>query len=168
MIRDNKLSFDILNIIMTKKEATDFVTNIDILINSLFNLKIDIEKKMAEILSSKQKQALTALIKKSGINLKDAMGLQNFLKELRSGVESLPVVALTLAFEPKEENIKNISDWFALNLKKEVLLEITVDPKIIAGAVVVFGGNYRDFSVKKILTEKFENGNFTFTTLAHE
>lgn len=155
-------SDNILNLVRTKKEAVEFTSNLNSLTQSLFNIKVNVDKKMDEFLSAEQKERILALCKKQNINVKDVLSFQKFLSNLKAKVEQMPTVTITLAFEPKPSTIANISDWFLLNTKKGLLLDIVVDKNLIGGATVVSQGIYKDFSVKKMLEEKIAAGKISF------
>ena len=40
-----------------------------------------------------------------------------------------------------------------INLKKQVLFDISVDRKLIAGAAITYKGKYKDFSIKPKVNE---------------
>ncbi len=63
-------------------------------------------------------------------------------------VAALPVMSLVLAFEPKDTTLIALSEWFLLNIKRQALFEITVNPRMIAGVTISFKGRHLDFSIK--------------------
>jgi len=92
------------------------------------------------------------------IDIKDTLQFQNFLKELQQRVENIPVIMLHFAFNPKEEILRSVLNWFLENLKKEVVLDIEVDQNLIGGAVVVYNGIYKDYSLRKKFEDKIKMG----------
>ena len=69
----------------------------------------------------------------------------------------MPVLSLVVAFEPNEETFKLLSEWLLLNIHKQVLLDITIDTKLIAGATVSFNGKYVDCSIKPKFDQIFQD-----------
>jgi F0F1-type ATP synthase delta subunit len=88
------------------------------------------------------------LLRDNDIHPESNSSLQEWLKILLAKISSLPIVSLTLAFEPDESTTKIISGWFPLNINNQALLNITVQPDLIDGAVVDFNGKHGDFSLK--------------------
>ncbi len=77
--------------------------------------------------------------------------------ELVSQLTGVETVRLTVAFEPTKEIKNKIYEWVKLWVGKGLVVEITQDKEIMGGAVVEFGGKYRDLSLKKKLEAYFEN-----------
>ena len=66
-------------------------------------------------------------------------------------MESLQILSLTLAFEPHENTLSKLWSWASQNVSKDVILDISVNPRLIAGATVSWGGKYKDYSQKSKL-----------------
>jgi F0F1-type ATP synthase delta subunit len=69
----------------------------------------------------------------------------------------IPKVKLEIAFEPREEFILKIEEWFREKVKKRMILDIIVNPKVIGGARIEFQGKWKDFSLEKEI-EKLYGG----------
>jgi F0F1-type ATP synthase delta subunit len=82
--------------------------------------------------------------------------LKDFFDKIREKVSSMPVISLTLAFEPGEETLKILSDWFPLNINRQILLDIKIDTNLIAGAYISFNGKYLDSSVRPIFDRTYK------------
>jgi len=66
-------------------------------------------------------------------------------------------VKLTLAFLPTAGLKKRISLWIKDKLGGAApLLEISVDPKILGGALITCNGRYQDLSLKRELKKQIE------------
>lgn len=70
--------------------------------------------------------------------------------------EKIPSVKLSLAFLPSLDFLKKISNWLVDELGKKVVVDISVDDKIIAGATIEYDGEYRDYSFAAKLDEVSE------------
>lgn len=80
-----------------------------------------------------------------------------FLQLLKKYLTSLPKIKIEIAFEPERKTLKKISQWFKENLKKKVILDLKINPKIIGGVKIEYRGKWRDFSLaKKIKEMKFD------------
>lgn len=60
---------------------------------------------------------------------------------------STTLISLKLAFKPSSEFLKTVKAWFEENAGIKVLLDLSVDPKIIGGAIIIANNHYRDYSV---------------------
>ena len=69
--------------------------------------------------------------------------------ELEKKLRSLPEIKLGIAFYPSDSFINRISLWFEKEFGQKTILDITVNPKIVAGATIEYKGNWRNFSIAK-------------------
>jgi F0F1-type ATP synthase delta subunit len=73
----------------------------------------------------------------------------DFFRKLEKDLQSLPKIKLEIAFSPNEDFLDKISQWLEKELRQKTILDITVNPDIVGGAVVEYQGNWRDFSLAK-------------------
>ena len=66
------------------------------------------------------------------------------LDKLKQAALAMPVVRLTLAFEPNK-------DWIVKAVGRAVILDIRVDKSILGGAIIENQGKYGDYSLRKII-----------------
>jgi len=138
---------EILSVLYTKEQAEDFMAQLDFLAGKIFNKNTNMSKLINEIFAQEIKEKLELILEKNNINLSEFSSAQPFLRNLKQAVKSLPVVGLTLAFEPQEELIKKISSWLSLSLPTHTLINLSVKPEILAGAIIEYQGRYRDYSI---------------------
>lgn len=125
--------------------------------NSIF----DQTKKSHEILKNKLPFDLADLIfesaKEANIDLEDSNQAQNFYKEIETSLQNRPIVDLTLAFGPSYELLQKISNWWNKNIEPNILLNIKIDKKLVAGAIIGYNGIMKDFTLRQILGTYLEN-----------
>ena len=155
MIKSSYLSY-FLSLIKTKQYADEVIEKIDALKESLYNKRVDLDKKMSELFSFEMKEKIKAYSWQEQINLNDPVAFGKFLSNLRAFVKSMPVVTMKIAFDPDEEIVKEISAWFVENYGKSVLVDLIFDKSLMGGAVVVFNEESRDFTLKKRLEERYK------------
>lgn len=63
-------------------------------------------------------------------------------------------VSITLAFNPSKEFLERLIKWFEDNLGKRVILDVKVDPGLIAGAQVLCKEHFRDYTVRRKMEEQ--------------
>src|SRR3989344_7766894 len=130
MIKSSYLSY-LLSLIKTKPYADEILLRIDELKESLYNKRIDLDKKMSELFSFEMKEKIKAYSWQEQINLNDPVSFGKFLSNLRTFIKSMPVVTMKIAFEPDEEIVKEISAWFVENYGKSVLVDLMFDKSLI-------------------------------------
>lgn len=82
--------------------------------------------------------------------------LSSKLKKVAKEIDSIDPVKMTLAFAPSSELLKKIEEKFLADKSGKAILDITVDPQIIGGCIIEYGGEYRDYSLVKQLEGAIE------------
>ena len=152
--KDQDISETLLEIIKTKDDARELLLQIEDALNELYKHKKDGLSVIEDVFPYEKKEKMLALLAAQKVDVKNSIQVTEFFNQLQKTIQAIPVVSLTLAFEPKFSFIKKMSSWLVVRLKKTVLLDITVDRLLIGGAIVSSGGRYKDYSLKKILGEK--------------
>lgn len=144
----------ILSQLRTREEANALLRDIDIVLDSYFRVS---ESRKDEILDSKLSYASSRLFK----NLREQFGddhsaFELFLNRLKEKIRSLPLFSITISFDPLESTVEMIKKWVSDNIHGNVILEITVNPNILGGAQITYGGRYKDLSLKNRFDRVFE------------
>ena len=63
-------------------------------------------------------------------------------------IETLKLLIVYLSFDPEKESIDKIGKWVKENISKDMLMEIKISPKLIAGCALSYNGFIKDFSIK--------------------
>lgn len=140
---------DVGDIVKTKTEADEFIGQLDELDSQLYQTQGSIEMLLSQYVSYAKKDAILALFRSHEVSLLDRSQVRASLSQIKYVVESLPVVPMILAIDPKEHTVEMISLWFRLQLQTPVLLEFTRDRTLIGGAVILYKGVYKDYSLHK-------------------
>jgi hypothetical protein len=146
---------DFSEFFITKIEAIDFLARLSTISGNIYRTDFDLEKALIEQFGVRKKDKFNTLLRDSGIPLNSSSALKNFLSDIQEKVSSFPIVTLKLAFEPGEETLRNLYDWFPLNINKQILLDIEVDSSIIAGAQINYGGKSLDCSIRPIFDQTY-------------
>ena len=159
MIKSSYLSY-FLSLIKTKDYADEVISRIDELKDSLYNRRIDLDKKMSELFSFEMKEKIKAYSWQEQINLNDPESFSKFLSSLRAHIKNMSVVTIRIAFKPTEEIVNEATSWFVENYGKNVQLDFVFDKNLIAGAVIIFNQQSKDFSLKKRIEEKYKEDDW--------
>lgn len=151
---------DLSQFFTTKAQATDFSVRLATISAHIYKTDFDLEKALLDTFGMEKKDMLVKLLNDTNVAVGTPSALKEFFEKIQQAIASLPVLSLTIAFEPREQTLKEISEWFVLNIKSQVLFAITVDTNLIGGATITFNGKYVDYCVKvrfeKILTSIVE------------
>lgn len=142
----------------TSMQAQDLVRQLDDLIDSLFKFRESIDDKFERCISVNYQSLVRQWCQEAGLDLEDRVGVQKQLTLLRKELLAIPVLHITIAYEPKGFQMKPLNEWLSKNFDRKVLLDITVDHTIIGGALIQSGGYYKDYSVRKSLLDQYASG----------
>ena len=90
--------------------------------------------------------------------IKSSVGKEGFegsLNSLEEYLKNFKEINVTLAFDPTEKIIDNIYTWVTKNIGPDVIINITVQPKILGGVILSYKGLYFDSSLSKKLDKAF-------------
>lgn len=93
--------------------------------------------------------AVLTYLEKRGLEPEGDSAQRDYLEEIITYLNSLPVVNLKLAFEPSEIFIRHVNQVLSEQKGEKVVLNISVNPEIVAGVVIEFGGKFADYSYQK-------------------
>lgn len=159
MIKSSYISY-FLSLIKTKSYADEVVEKIDELKESLYNKRIDLDKKMGQLFSFELKEKIMALSWEEQVNLHNPDSFGAFLSKLRTLVKNMPVVKVSIPVRQTEDIVNEIHAWFIANFGKNVVIDLSFDPNLIAGIQLDFDGSKKDFSLIKKLEEKFKESDW--------
>ena len=140
----------------TKSQASDFSVRLAVVADQAYETGFNLENTLMQQFGIEKKDKFITLLRDQQINTGSAANLKDFLIKVQESVAAIPVLSLTLAFEPTVESMKALTDWFLLNLKKQVLFDVKVDTSIIGGALITFNGKFLDFSIKTKFDQVFQ------------
>lgn len=132
-------------------------SEIDTLLSALFQtdntaFKAVMDTKLQRNLGN----ALTKVLTDANVSLTDQETLQKYFSGLKEFIATLPIVQLTLAYHPTNEQIEQLSDWLRRETGQMVILELRFDKRLLGGAVIVYNGKYQDLSLKTKLDRVYE------------
>jgi F0F1-type ATP synthase delta subunit len=127
---------------------------IDKVLDSFFNAKETPNAKMKKLFPYHLYDYFEHLAAKQSVLLDDKPMLKNFLVQVKTFVQHIPVVTIEIPFIPTSEMLANMSNYLSIYIKRTILFDISLNKNLIAGAKLSFNGKFKDFSYKKNLDEK--------------
>lgn len=144
---------DLTDFFTTKSQAVDFSARLAKVSEKIYEVSFNLEKSLQEQFGIRKKDKFLSLLRENNIQSESGSAISNFLTKIQELISSLPTASVTLAIEPNEEILKAISNWFLLNLKRQVLIETLIDPNIIGGAKAGFQGKQLDASIRSVFND---------------
>ena len=155
-------SQDLSAFFYTRKQANDFSARLSDFAEEVYKTDFNLEKVLIDKLGLEKKEKFMILLRDLNVNTSSQSALKDFIAKLQEQISKIPVLSLTLSFEPKEETLKLINDWIMLSLKRQLLLDISINPDLIAGVVINYNGKFKDYSIRtgfdKIVSEVVAGG----------
>lgn len=142
-------TLDLSSFFQTKAQASDFTSRVATLADKLYETDFNLETALLNEFGLKKKDAFMAIMRENNVSPDSTSSLKEFFTKLQEQVTSLPVLTLTLAFEPKDQTMKALAEWFVLNINKQVVFDINIDRSLIAGAAISFNGRDSDLSIRE-------------------
>lgn len=150
------MELDLTPFFKTKAQATDFASRLAGISAKVYETNFNLEQALLDEFGITKKDTFMSLLRNNHINQEKAADLKAFFTKIQDTINKLPTLSLTIAFEPKEKTLHALSEWFVMNIKKQMLFEITVDPNVIGGATVNYQGKFLDASVKPIFDKTIQ------------
>jgi F0F1-type ATP synthase delta subunit len=150
----------LIELTKTTEDLVDLGDEIDSLMHSLYHVDLyKFEDALSQFVRLRIAREIRKLIQLHSLNTKDE--IKEFFSDAYRAICRLPILRLTLAFEPSESIINTISHWARTNLEEGVLLDLSMDRSVLGGAVIVYRGKFYDYSISKKLKEIFDRGDLT-------
>lgn len=148
----------LIELTRTTEDVVKLEEEIDLLLQSIYH----VDKQMFEETLERQVRIRVAmeirkLIQQAKSSKKEEV--KALLSDAYRTVCVLAILQLTLAFEPSEIVIGNISRWARQNLAAGILLDLSLDRSILGGALIMYHGKFYDFTLRKKLNEIFEKAD---------
>jgi len=135
--------------IITKEDLIFFLEEISLLEGMVFK---DTETPLLERAKGKIREEFRnelQELEKNGIILTSANQQFSFFDELKKYLAKIPHLKLEIAFSPSQSFLLRIKKWFKEKNHQEVILDVTINPNVVGGAIIEYQGYFRDFSLAK-------------------
>ncbi len=151
---------DLSGFFTTKSQASDFVRGLSNIIDEMYEVNFNLEEAFAQEFGIDKRDKFIELLHE---NSHKNLSLKDYLNSFIQQVKILPELEITIAYEPDNNTLKAISQWFIISYGKQVLLNIKVDRSLIVGAAINFNGKHKDYSFKNQFGEIIKNHLFAKT-----
>lgn len=142
-------NIDLSDLFTTKMEANEFVSRLASISDMFFQTGFNLEKSLVQQFGVNKSDRLFAIMRDRNISPEILPAVKDFLFALATKIPTIPVMTLTVAFEPNEQTLKSLSEWFLVNMNMQILFSIAVDKNLVAGATITYNGKFFDFSIRE-------------------
>ena len=148
---------DLSDFFITRSQANDFTVRLNAIVGQMYTANYNFEKAINAQFGIQKADIFLKILRDHGLQNATLREVQDFLKKIQDIVKDLSVVSLTIAFEPSEDMLKSLVQWFTLNVHKQVVFDIQVDHHIIAGVKINYNGKFKDYSVGPLFDTLVQN-----------
>ncbi len=74
--------------------------------------------------------------------------------DLDKEIAKLPILTICLTFEPDDTTLSNLGTFTRKMFGPSFMLDIKLEPRLIAGAALIWKGVYKDYSLRQRIEEK--------------
>src|SRR5689334_3474304 len=96
---------DLSSFCKTKAQANDFSARLAAIAEKVYQTDFNLDKSLSEQLGMRKKDQFLSLLRENKIAVEKGSDLKAFLDKLQQDVLTLPVLSITIAFEPTEETL---------------------------------------------------------------
>jgi len=153
---------DIYLRIKTQEDADKLIEEVDLLVSSSYEGK---GQGLTVTLNSKIRAWIADSLKNDPDFLRDPI---SYLEKLKKDVAGFEKIEMAISYQPTYENIERLSQTVKRLIGVNTLIKLIYDPTLLGGAVVIYKGNYRDYTLKKIFDNEFSKMKVDlFKIIAH-
>lgn len=147
-----------IQLTQTTEDVVKLDEEIDLLLQSIYHVDKDMfEDTLEKMVRIRMAMEIRKLVKQTASSKKEEIKI--LLSNMYRTICALPILQLTLAFEPSDAVIGNISRWARQNLVDGILLDLSLDRNVLGGAIIVYHGKFYDLTLRKKLKEIFDKGD---------
>jgi len=151
-VEDMKIEEKLADLLVSISNSKKFLDELDLFKRKFFTITegkgTDISSAIEEIWSGEKREIMKKYFENSS-NFNESADY------LRDYILKLPKVSLTLAIQPRNEFLNRLYLWMKEHAGNNMLLDISIDPKIIGGLVLSYKGNYINKSLSVLIDRYF-------------
>ncbi len=150
-----------LSTIITKDRLNTFIYSLDDLNKGVFlqgTLFTDLVHKHVDLSLG---DTLMSLATSCGLNMNNKGDITEFIQLLKVELSLVRELKITLAFDPDLAFLSRLHSWVSNNISNMRVFDVTVDPSILGGIILVNDGKYLDLSLEKEFNRVFKDISIT-------
>lgn len=141
----------------TKSEVAVVLRSLEQFADTFFSAKTSYQQQQIfQNLPNQVAQILITALASVPITPENQITVKRQIDELSDKLRTCKSIQLTIAFQPDDATITLFSDWIKKNIRPDLLLDLQFDKSIVGGALLIAGGVYKDYTVRKNLSNRFQ------------
>jgi len=145
-----QLSPKILELTRTHEQYLSLMTDIDLLLSHMFqNTTATIEDSLVNHVGQETAQAIKNDLQENNIELSDHDQVKNYLEGLKESLSESKILHLILPIDPTFQFLTEISVQLRKKINPSLVIQVSRDPLIVGGAIVIYEGRYYNQSLSR-------------------
>lgn len=120
------------------------------------NTTESLEKALKNILPNSRATDFFVFLGRHMNNVYDGHIVEEILSSLRERAVDMEVVHLRLATEISRQEATELREILVHRLGKQILIDVQIEPSLLGGLKLEYGGVYRDFSLSALIKNMLE------------
>ncbi len=137
--------------VLTKRDLLRLVREAERIDNEVSSDVIRNEVKHKEPEELQISSRFASFVDKNNVNLDDKSQRVQLVKQLQLLKDKVPVVHVTFATDADTESIGKLVEWFRSSVHPQVVIDVGLQPGLVAGAYIRTNNKVFDFSLKALL-----------------
>jgi len=96
-------------------------------------------------------RSLAEFLDKNDLKIDDSLARTQLIKQLRSFKEKVPVIHMTFAAPADRTSLQQLVQWVRSSLHPQAVIEVGLQPALVAGVSVRTPNHIHDFSMRAML-----------------
>lgn len=156
---DQKSYEGLFDLIYTSEQCNACINALQHALDASYDKKKDIMSVLDTYLPYNITNAILELAEEQHIQLRDGESATPFLTDIMNMLQDAPKVDITLAFHPTYEQLKGILKWWRGEIEPNIILNLQIDPSLVAGAVIGYKGEINNLSLQEGLNTFLKKTN---------
>jgi hypothetical protein len=144
----------LLSMIHTIYDRDALIHELNVLDEHLFQASQSTREAIRTYVSARYAAELIHITTELGIGQTENGRLKSVVDEIIDQLSHMKELDLRVAFDPNEEDIQALSQWIRFHVGVNAILNVTYDPTVTGGAIITYGGAYRDYSLATRIDEQ--------------
>ncbi|QQS44646.1 hypothetical protein IPM65_03550 [Candidatus Roizmanbacteria bacterium] len=156
---DQKSYEGLFDLIYTSEQCNACINALQHALDASYDKNKDIMSVLDTYLPYNITNAILELAEENNIKLRDGESSNPFLTDIINMLKKAPKVDITLAFHPTYEQLKGILKWWRSEIEPHIILNLQIDPSLVAGAVIGYNGEITNLSLQEGLNTFLKKPN---------
>ena len=119
----------------------------------LYNDDFNFCDDLSVIITHDVKESFLSIFHGYGIDMRNYQALALLILDIKNKIQGIPVMGLTLAYDPTEKDLRDFSSFLFTNIGMQIIFHVVRDESILGGCKIEFAGRIADYTLKKELDQ---------------